>query len=182
MDVQHDGFKVVQSRDGDIPAVAAVHLATRRHAYAGLLPASVLERMSVDSLRRWWASRLRSAPHPHAMLVGITDPQRRDVAGFVHAGPGQEVGVGEIYAIHVHPNNQGRGYGRRLLTAAMRELAEYGHKRGRLWVLEGNLPAQGFYRRLGWVPVEGARRIDEIEGAAVSELAFDCDLRPAAGS
>lgn len=180
MDVQHDGFQVVRSRDGDVPAVAAVHLATRRHAYADLLPTSVLKQMCMESLVEWWESRLRSAPHPHAMLVGITEPQHRDVAGFVHAGPGQEVGVGEIYAIHVHPDNQGRGYGRRLLSAAMQELAKYGHWRGRLWVLEGNLPAQRFYRRLGWAPVAGSHRVDEIEGAAVSEVAFDCDLFPAA--
>ena len=144
MEIHYDSFQVVPTRDGDVPAVAAVHLATRRHAYADLLSTSVLERMSVESLQEWWETRLRSAPHPHALLVGITDPQRRDVAGFAHAGPGQEVGVGEIYAIHVHPDSQGRGYGRRLLHAATRKLTEYGHSRGRIWVLEGNLPAERF--------------------------------------
>src|SRR5690348_17254075 len=88
-----DSFQVVQCREADISAVASVHLATRRAAYADVLPASVLEMMSTNSLRKGWEARLCSAPNPHALLVGITGPQQRDVAGFGHAGPGGESGI-----------------------------------------------------------------------------------------
>jgi ribosomal protein S18 acetylase RimI-like enzyme len=106
------------------------------------------------------------------MLIGITDLRRRRVVGFVHTGPGEDAETGELYAIHVHPTMQRRGYGQCLLNAAMRELACVGYQRAQLWVLQGNEPTQGFYRRHGWDLVDGARRDDEIEGAVVAEVAF----------
>ena len=163
---------MVACEDCDLPGVAAVHLATRRSAYAGLLPERVLERMTASALHHWWERRLRLAPRPHVMLIGIRDPRRRRVVGFVHAGPGEDAETGELYAIHVHPTMQGHGYGQRLLNAAMRELACMGYQRAQLWVLQGNEPAQGFYRRHGWNLVDGARRNDEIEGAVVAEVAY----------
>ncbi|GAA5189895.1 hypothetical protein GCM10023322_43690 [Rugosimonospora acidiphila] len=65
-----------------------------------------------------------------------------------------------------------------LLHAATAELESWGHRRARLWVLDGNEPAQHFYRSRGWRRVDGLRRDDDIEGVPVVEIAYERDLRP----
>ena len=58
--------------------------------------------------------------------------------------------VGEIEPIGVADNVQGRGYGRALLVAALRWLAQRGARRARLGVWRGNEPALGLYRWAGF--------------------------------
>jgi ribosomal protein S18 acetylase RimI-like enzyme len=163
----------------DLAGVAAVHLATRRSAYAGLLPADVLTAMSTTDLQRWWEQRLRSAPSPHRLLVASSEGQERDVLGFAHVGPseggpgGGDSDKGELYAIHVRPDLQGEGLGVRLLDAACGALQDdLGYVRALLWVLDGNVSAQAFYRRHGWQLVDQLHRTEYIEGVAVTELAY----------
>ncbi len=50
----------------------------------------------------------------------------------------------------------------------------FGHVR--LWVLEGNERAQRFYRQHEWRLAEGLRKTEFVDGAPVSELAYDKDL------
>jgi ribosomal protein S18 acetylase RimI-like enzyme len=163
---------------GDVPAIARVHLATRRSAYAHILPSNVLSRMSTLRLQQWWEERLSAAPRPHWMFVAVADLQRRWVEGFVHVGPGEEDGLGELYAIHVHPDAQGHGNGRRLLEAAVRKLESQRYRKARLWVLAANSTAQRFYQRNRWSRVDGLVRTENIEGFAVDEVAYERSLQP----
>jgi len=161
--------------------VAAVHLATRRSAYASLLPAEVLAAMSNASLQHWWEQRLSSAPCPHRLLIASSEAHEREVLGFAHIGPGEdgpgESELGELYAIHVHPHRQGAGLGAQLLGAACKALqADLGYERARLWVLDDNENAQGFYRRHGWQLVEELRRTEDIDGVPVVEVAYERGL------
>lgn len=168
--------------EDDLGGVAAVHLATRRSAYASLLPAEVLGAMSNASLQQWWEQRLRSAPYPHRLLIASSEaPLEREVLGFVHIGPGEDgpggSEPGELYAIHVHPHRQGAGLGAQLLGAACEALqTDLGYERARLWVLEGNQNAQGFYRWHGWQLVNKLRRTEEIDGVPVAEVAYERNL------
>lgn len=58
--------------------------------------------------------------------------------------------VGEIEPIGVAHNLQGRGYGRALLVAALRRLAQRGVRRARLGVWRKNTPALELYRSAGF--------------------------------
>lgn len=174
-----DGDNVAVELAGldDVAGVAAVHLATRRSAYAHLLPEAVLAGMTSERLRRWWEQRLVTAPRPHRLWVALTDTAGRHVLGFVHVGPAGDE-FGELYAIHVHPRAQGLGLGVRLLAAGCDALREFGFRRARLWVLEGNQAARAFYRRHNWRLVEGLYRHDDIDSASVVEVAYERDLQP----
>jgi GNAT superfamily N-acetyltransferase len=171
---------VVAYQPADAAGVAAVHLATRRSAYADLVPPALLAQMSAAKLQQWWQRRLATTPQPYLMLVAISDPRHREVQGFAHVGPADDQDVGELYAIHVHPHAQGLGLGGRLLAAAVGELAGLGYRRARLWVLEGNHNARSFYEHHGWRQVTGAHREEDLEGALVAEVAYDCTLSAAA--
>lgn len=57
--------------------------------------------------------------------------------------------------LYVRPNLRGGGLGRALLTELARICAERGYARLEWAVLDWNTPAQGFYRSLGAIPMDG---------------------------
>lgn len=67
---------------------------------------------------------------------------------WVKVLPGQH--EGEIYALGVDPQAQGRGLGRRLTAVALAELARRGLRRATLYVEGDNEPAIRTYRRTGF--------------------------------
>jgi ribosomal protein S18 acetylase RimI-like enzyme len=132
----------------DARAIAAVHVATWRDAYAGLLPDEVLAGLDTGEWAQRWNRNLAAAGQGRFTLV--FDAGGR-VEGFVSGGPSRDqFPGGEVYAIYVDPARQGRGAGGRLLTAAARHLAEAQFTEASLWVLVGNRPARGFYESQGW--------------------------------
>ena len=156
---------------GDLVGVAQVHLATRRSAYAGILPESVLEAMTADELEAWWRNHLQMTAEPNRLLV-LTGQDDAQVAGFAHVRPGDLL-AGELFAIHVHPQAQGAGDGKALLQAALTSLQTFGFERARLWVLEANHRARTFYERQGWLQIPLARKYETIGGVPVAEVAYE---------
>jgi mycothiol synthase len=61
-----------------------------------------------------------------------------------------EDGVGEVYAIGVHPAHSGAGIGRALMTAGLARLARSGVDTAALYVESDNEPALRLYRSLGF--------------------------------
>ena len=135
---------------GDARAIATVHVATWRDAYAGLLPGEILAGLDVDERAETWRGRLADPAEGMFVLVAELGGE---VRGFVSAGPDRAGGAGgEVYAIYVDPGWQGRGAGSRLLQAAAECLAGAGFTEARLWVFADNHPARGFYESQGWRP------------------------------
>jgi ribosomal protein S18 acetylase RimI-like enzyme len=163
----------------DAPAIAAVHVATWRDAYAGLLPDDFLAGLVVEEWAERWRDRL-SATVPGIFTLVFESGGR--VRGFVSAGPDRHGPAGgEVFAIYVDPQCQRLGAGRRLMSAAARALAEAGFAEARLWVLADNRPARGFYEAQGWRPdgTEKPWTYDDT-GRSVREIRYVTDLRPAA--
>lgn len=157
------------ARPEDAEAIAWIHVAGWRHAYARLMPAAYLAGLDADMPHRVARQRHQiTGPMPRtACLVAIQPdsalgPDAR-VVGFAYAGPyrnNQSVddlseSVGEVYAIYVEPDRIGTGAGRALMDAAVRWLGEHGLDPIQLWVLEQNLLARAFYQRYGFRPDGG---------------------------
>jgi GNAT superfamily N-acetyltransferase len=68
--------------------------------------------------------------------------------------------VGEVHALYVDPNRQGRGIGRLLLQQLSGCLAERGATSVQIGVLTANHDARGFYEALGG-HLAGHRLLDE---------------------
>lgn len=160
----------------DAAAIAEVHVRTWQSAYRGLLPDHALDAMAPDQRRPMWERLLGAAAGPGSVIVAVRDDT---IAGFASFGPAHDAAaarsVFELYAIYVAPAAQGQGAGTQLLLEAEDAMQHAGATHGQLWVLDGNEPAQRFYRSHGWHP-DGVSQEDVLFGVPVREVRFGKSL------
>jgi GNAT superfamily N-acetyltransferase len=83
--------------------------------------------------------------------------------GFALHGPCRDVDAAvdwEVGALYVQPEFIGTGVGRTIMETVAAEAAREGRPAIRLWVLENNAGARGFYGKLGFRPDGGRKRIE----------------------
>jgi L-amino acid N-acyltransferase YncA len=141
-----------QARVDDAAAVAEAHIASWRHAYAGLVPQSLLDGLSVPEVTQRWSTRLEQAdPTVRRILVAEVDGA---VKGFASVGHSRDedapATAGELSAIYLHPEVMGRGIGHQLHERALDELRELARTEAWLWVLATNTATRRFYEQHGW--------------------------------
>lgn len=161
----------------DAETLARLHVASWREAYAGILPAAHLDRLSIRERTGLW----------HRVLTGgagwalVAETPEAGAVGFVSGGRLRDGGAGrtdgEVAAVHVLGAWQGRGLGRRLLAAAVTRLAADGHTRLFIWTLADNRPARVFYEHLGGHV--DAEEVDDVDGHPVREVRYRWDRLPA---
>jgi ribosomal protein S18 acetylase RimI-like enzyme len=157
----------------DARAIAAVHVASWRAAYVGLVPDDFLADLSVDDREAMWRDILVRTEWPaRGTLVLLREAA---VVGFASVGPSRDddtaPGTGELWAIYLHPDHWGTGSGRRLMSEAVARLDEAGFVRATLWVLTGNDRARRFYEAAGWSS-DGAVRTETRPGFVLTEVRY----------
>ena len=75
---------------------------------------------------------------------------------------------GEIFELYIAPEFQGLGFGKRLFSAARRDLAEHGYSSFLVWALADNEPALSFYGHLGGTLVRRALSDSAASSASAS--------------
>ena len=156
------------ARRADAPAIAAVHVAAWRSAYAGLLPPGYLAGLSVA----------RNTAHFQASIAAgagvlVAEAEGR-VVGFCTIGSPRTKGIaeGEVETLYVLDDFRDQGLGRQLLQAGAASLAASGCRSLFLWVLEGN-PSRWFYERMGGRAT--MRAPTEVAGRAFDQVAYVWD-------
>ena len=152
----------------DAAAIARVHVVTWRSAYRGLLPADFLDALSEERYEERWRRTIDDGNS--AVFVGEDD---HGVVAFASGGrerAGEDGFGGELYAIYVLPDAQGRGHGRGLVRAVAAGLGKMGLTDMIVWVLHDNSSARGFYERLGGVYVR--EQPITIGSAALREVSY----------
>jgi ribosomal protein S18 acetylase RimI-like enzyme len=159
----------------DAEDLARVRIASWRAAYRGIVPDAVLDGFDPVAEVVTWRQRVAAVTDVWTGVALVAEPPARPrLVGFVTTGAARhagEAGLGEVWAIYVDPDAQGRGVGRALMDAAIRDLEARGLGEAVLWVFEANAPARAFYERLGWTP-DGAAKPLVIGGAAPVELRY----------
>jgi ribosomal protein S18 acetylase RimI-like enzyme len=133
----------------DASAIARVHVESWRTTYEGLLPAAYLAALDVADYAARWERSLRG---PFAGAVVLVAEADGGVVGFASGGPERDEDpryLGELYALYLLREFQGRGLGRALVEATAAALAERRMTSMAVWVLRDNARARGFYERLG---------------------------------
>jgi GNAT superfamily N-acetyltransferase len=160
------GMEVRLATEADVDQIGRVHAVSRNAAYAGLVPADALARVTPQSQARAWRERLAEAPEPFAVHVVVVDGTVQGVAMGSADGS-----TATLHVLHVLPSLHGSGAGRLLHDAVVRDFARWECSTAELWVLEGNERAQAFYRRNGWAH-DGGRDVHPVGGADVPILRY----------
>lgn len=159
----------------DAAALGALHVASWRETYAGILPGEMLAELSADERGARWADIL-AAPDRIGCAAVIVAEEDRTMIGFGACGRQHDQALvdagfsGEFGALYVLRSHQGRGIGRSLMSAKAKALSTAGHIAASLWVLRENRRARVFYNRLGGTVV--GEKMDRMCGTLLVEDAY----------
>jgi len=175
----------------DVPALAGVHLAAWLAAYRGICSDSYLDKLTRETFEGYHRSRFDSAgqPDPAQPFIVACDSDAGVIA-FARGGPTRPAGPTgdalpagfaqsyscELYAIYVHPHQQGHGAGRILFSEMARRFHALGYSSLCLWVLAGNTNARQFYERLGGRLAGDS--VITLDGIAYPQVAYAWEKLP----
>ena len=165
---ESDPETIEEAGAGDAAAIAAIHAASWREVYRGILPDRFLDHDVAEERRRYWVAALadpRSGDFTLAALRGGA------VRGFISVARGGEPGYDAVIdSLHVMPGGRGAGLGRRLIGHAAAWLIEEGAASVALRVYKANEHAIRFYERLGGL-ADGTG-IDPFAGADMPDTRY----------
>jgi ribosomal protein S18 acetylase RimI-like enzyme len=171
MDVMR--FRQADATDAD--AIAALHVASWRETYNGILPDEVLDGLSVEARSAMWGAVLGGSVSWNGTNVFIAQ-NGRELVGFGACGEQRDGELrergfhGEIGAVYVLQTQQRSDVGKALMGLMARSLLDRGRKAASLWVVRENVRARTFYERLGGVLL--GEKVEELSGTNVVEVAY----------
>jgi ribosomal protein S18 acetylase RimI-like enzyme len=135
----------------DVEQLAAVHVASWRVAYRGIIPDRILDNLSLARRQANWLRALEE-PGEQGNLVCLAGGR---VIGFASFGPTRDEDddaavTAELMALYVHPEHWRQGAGTRLWHEVQRRVVGR-YREITLWVLCENERARRFYERIGFV-------------------------------
>lgn len=144
----------------DIEPIAAIHADSWRRNYRGAYSDAFLDGAVFEDRREVWADRLS---HPDPLHETVVAERHGEIVGFVHTILDHDPVWGALLDnLHVTPAVKRSGVGTQLMARSAAAVLSRGvHKRLYLMVLDGNTPAQAFYKARG----------GECVGSEVSEPA-----------
>lgn len=154
--------------EADVAAVSEIRVTGWQAAYAGIVPRSYLDRMTVEAdahQRRKYFTK----PDKSTIDLVAVDAEGA-VVGWACLGPSRTA-AGELYALYVQPSLIGSGIGRALLQAVHANALTSGFGSVLLWVLTDNTRARRFYERAGYV-ADGAVQADDYDGVSLTEVRY----------
>lgn len=154
----------------DAEGIAKVHVDSWRATYKGIVPVTFLESLSYEQRELIWKKGVNENN------VYIAEDEYGQVIGFSTGGKERtrkyEAYTGELYAIYILKEYQGKGIGRLLVQSVVDDLKDKSLNSMLIWAIEEN-PACLFYEALG------GKKIDteeiEIAGKKLSEVAYGWD-------
>jgi L-amino acid N-acyltransferase YncA len=165
---------VRQATISDSPGIARIHVESWKTTYRGQIPDGYLDQLSIPArTKQWeeWFSRNQ--------IRAVVAEDSAGIHGFSGFGACEDSDVatrtGEVYSIYLLAEAQGTGTGRCLWQAALRQLKERGFTQVVVWVLDTNLPARGFYEKMGCT-LDGGTKTAQIGGQKLVELRYRIDI------
>lgn len=146
-------------------AISHIYEESWKDAYRHIVPQSYLDSIPVGA----WASCLDQ--EGVYTLVMIEDGVFIGTSSFGRSRFADFADYGEIISIYLLPGYIGKGYGRLLLDAVVRELGQLGFHDVFLRVLEENARARRFYEKADFWP-SGVCWDDNIGGKELRELQY----------
>jgi len=145
-------ISIRQGLAADAPVIAALHAASWRIAYRGLLLDQYLDNDLAGERASYWSEKMAALKDNEFVLLAELN---NDVVGFIAVMDVPDAGYQALVDnLHVVPHLKGYGIGGKLMRAAAKKLLADGRNNFYLWVLEGNHPAEKFYMSISGRPVD----------------------------
>ena len=161
-----------QARVEDATGIARVRVDSWRTTYKSIVPDDYLANMTYEESERRW-QRILNDINSTSGICYVAEDETGQVVGFISGGPEREHNnpnyPGELYAIYILKEYQGRGIGRRLTESLVEKLLQAGLESMLVWVLAEN-PACRFYESLGGQPVKTDQ--EEIGGKLLKLISY----------
>lgn len=139
-------IEIRRAKPSDAVAIANTHDEAWRAAYQGIIPGAELDKLINRRGPDWWDSAIRKGSRITVLQFGDL------IAGYANYGRNRARSLfydGEVYELYLRPEFQGLGFGRRLFSAARKDLMQSGLRSIVVWALSDNEPAVEFYSALG---------------------------------
>lgn len=165
--------RIRPGRAADAKGIARVYVEAWRSAYAGIIPNTVLVRMSEPIQTLQWSQQL--SRRPEAEVVVVADLAGSGIIGFGSCGEtrhSQLPQAGEIYTLYIAPEHQERGVGRAVLLQLFAALLDRGQNSALVWVLAMN-PARFFYEAMGGRRI--AEKRERLWNTLLPQVAYGWD-------
>lgn len=133
----------------DAAVIAQILVSSWREAYKGIMPADMLNNLSVERQAEGWHKHLVSGGEAYLLRVSGEYVGVVEVCEFRDKVE-QFIGCGEIPIIYLIPQKFGMGFGSRLIDYALATLMNRGFRKICIWVLDKNERAIAFYRKHGF--------------------------------
>ncbi|XKI13344.1 GNAT family N-acetyltransferase [Sporosarcina sp. ANT_H38] len=151
----------------DAEGIAKVHVDSWRTTYKGIVPETFLENLSYEQRELTWKRGIKENN------VYIAEDENGQVIGFSTGGKERtgkyEAYTGELYAIYILKEYQGKGIGQLLVQTVVEDLKVKNLNSMLIWAIEEN-PACRFYEMLGGKKMDTEEI--EIAGKKLSEVAY----------
>lgn len=155
----------------DCDAIANVHVQSWIESYAGIVPQSFLDNLSIEKRAKMFKTAFTISPYK----IYVAESTEHGVIGFANIGKPRENVDGydfELYAIYLLKEFQGKGIGRELFKCCVNYLKSIHGQSMYLLALEAS-PYKSFYDNLGGQVIE--KRQKEIEEVLFNVLIYGWD-------
>ncbi|REJ07293.1 GNAT family N-acetyltransferase [Halobacillus trueperi] len=149
--------EVRAARFEDAETIAEIHVKSWKSTYKDLIDERDLSNTTVEHRIALWETVLRTPVN--GQIAYVIENDHGEVVGFVSGGKERTKNYGfdgEIYAIYLLDEYQGKGYGKEMLRVFSNGMLEAGYQSLLVWVLTNN-PSSQFYIKYGADPVEAER-------------------------
>lgn len=170
-DVEHpNGADIAPARPEDARAIAEVHVASWRQAYADQLPAAYLASLSVTDRETMWRELLQAG-----RVQVLVARAGESIVGFAACGACRDddappAGRMELWALYLAPPAWSRGIGRALWLAVEAQLRAQHAASVSLWVIASNERARRFYAAAGFEVDAGSQNAFTLGGVELQEV------------
>jgi ribosomal protein S18 acetylase RimI-like enzyme len=156
----------------DAKGIAKVHVSTWQSTYQGIMPDSFLSGLSAETRESGWTKFLETSTAKTHTFVAVLD---KSIVGFIGVGSEQSDSSndsrGELTAIYVAPDFQGRGIGSKLMKSGIEALRFEGFTSAILWVVEENLLTRSWYESRHW-EINGEVDQSSFGGKSIKSIGY----------
>ena len=141
--------KIRQATLEDVKTISNIYALSWKSAYKGIVPQEYLDELACD----FWLSSFQNWLNNNILTAQLIYENEMPL-GCIAYGKARDVKFtdwGEIVSIYLLPDHFRKGYGQKLLKAALIDMKRKGYKNCYLWVLKENAPARDFYECNGFI-------------------------------